>query len=224
MNLDDWRSGPPARILPDKAEQAWEAAWTKFFLPKTGLFYDYLGSYVPGRELAHLPTAEEVQRGFPDPCGYGTGMEDCMISAGVVLDMLVARFSATGEAALAERAALVVEGIHRCATVHGSPGFLARGICPEDGISVYPNSSRDQVTHAVHGLWRYARSPLADPAGRERACAIVRAIADRMLRNCTPENDYDFLRVDGSRCSRGKVTNISKIRFISYTACTADCK
>ena len=37
MNLDDWRSGPPARILPDKAEQAWEAAWTKFFLPKVNL-------------------------------------------------------------------------------------------------------------------------------------------------------------------------------------------
>lgn len=57
MNLDVWLSDPSAQFLSDKAAQAWETAWTKFFLPKTGLFYDYLGSYVPGRELAHLLAA-----------------------------------------------------------------------------------------------------------------------------------------------------------------------
>jgi hypothetical protein len=32
---------------------------------------------------------------------------------------------------------------------------------------------------------------------------LLWALAERMLRNVTPENDYDFLRADGSRDPRG---------------------
>ena len=45
----------------------------------THLFYDYLTSYEAERELNHLPITVEANRQYPNDCGYGTGMEDCMI-------------------------------------------------------------------------------------------------------------------------------------------------
>lgn len=184
-------------------DRAWEVSWKRFYHPKTKLFYDYLSSYTPGRELAHVPTADEVRRQYPNPYGYGTGMEDCMISAGVMLSMIVDRYAVTKEEMLRPRALDVFQGIQLCATVHGSPGFLARGVCPEDGKSSYINSSRDQYTHAVHGLWVYFHSPLCAPETKKAIAVILSAIADRMTRNVIPENDYDSLRADGTRDTRG---------------------
>lgn len=191
------------RSLAGLMDHAWRATWSRFYLPKTNLFYDYLSSYEPGCELAHLPTAAELARQHPNECGYGTGMEDCMISAGVMLSLIVDRYAVTSDETLRERARAVLRGIHLCATVHGAPGFLARGVCPEDGKSSYVNSSRDQYTHAVHGLWLYLHSPLCDPAARRTIGEVLAAIADRMTRNVTPEDDYDSLRADGTRDTRG---------------------
>jgi len=184
-------------------EGLWKVTWDRFYLPETQLFYDYLTSYAPGEGLAHLPTAEEVQRQIPNECGYDTGMEDGMISAGVMLSLIVDRYAVTGEDSLRDRALDVFRGIQRCATAHGAPGFLARAVCHEDLKSIYPNSSRDQYTHAVHGLWLYANSPLCSPETRAEIATIVSAIADRMTRNVIPENDYDSLRADGTRDTRG---------------------
>ena len=196
-------TAPDARFLADRMARAWDVTWSRFFLPRTNLLYDYLGSYEPGRELAHLPTAAEIARGVPNECGYGTGMEDCMISAGTMLSAIVDRHAVTGEPALRGRATALVRGIRLCATAHGVPGFLARGVCHEDLKSIYPNSSRDQYTHAAHGLWLLARSPLCDDDARTPIGEILSAIADRMTRTVTPENDYDSLRADGSRDTRG---------------------
>ena len=199
---------PPAPPI-DKNEveivvnQLWDVTWERFYLPRTNLFYDYLTSYEKGQELAHLPTAEEVQRQYPNECGYDTGMEDGMISAGVLLSLIVDRYAVTGEETLRERAFEVFLGIKRCATAHGAPGFLARAVCHEDLKSVYPNSSRDQYTHAVHGLWLYAKSPLCSAETKTEVGAILAGIADRMTRNVTPENNFDSLRADGSRDTRG---------------------
>lgn len=183
--------------------QAWDVSWKRFYNAKTQLFYDYLISYKPGLELSHLPTAEEVSREYPNSYGYGTGMEDCMISAGVMLCMIVDRYAVTKDIKLKRYAYLVFQGIKRCATVHGIPGFLARGVCVEDQKSIYIGSSRDQYTHAVHGLWYYFNSPLCDSETKLEIGKILVAIADRMKENVTPENDYDFLRANGSRDPRG---------------------
>lgn len=184
-------------------EGLWKVTWERFYLPRTNQFYDYLTSYEAGQGLAHLPTADEVQRQYPNECGYDTGMEDGMISAGVMLSLIVDRYAVTQEEFLRERALDVYRGIHRSATAHGVPGFIARAVCPEDLTSIYPNSSRDQYTHAVHGLWLYAKSPLCSPETRTEIGALLSAIADRMTRNVTPENNYDSLRADGSRDTRG---------------------
>ncbi len=185
------------------AEHAWKITWERFYLPSTHLFYDYLTSYEPGRGLAHLPTADEVARQAPNECGYGTGMEDGMISAGVMLSLIVDRYAVAKQEALRAQAADVFQGIRLCATAHGVTGFLARAVCREDLKGIYRNTSRDQYTHAAHGLWLYFHSPLCSPETKGEIGAILSAIADRMTRNVTPENDYDSLRADGTRDTRG---------------------
>jgi len=197
------RAGGESIKLDACVERAWEVTWKRFYLPRTHLFYDYLTSYEPGRELAHLPTADEVARQVPNECGYGTGMEDGMISAGVMLSLIVDRYEVTKEESLRERAYDVFQGVRLCATAYGATGFLARAVCREDLKGIYRNSSRDQYTHAVHGLWHYFHSPLCPAETKTEIGVIVSGIADRMTRNVTPENDYDSLRADGTRDTRG---------------------
>ena len=184
-------------------EKAWNTAWTKFYSSETHMFYDFICSYEPGKELDHLPTPEEVRQQSPNTCGYGTAMEDCMISAGVMLSAVLDRYAVTKEESLKQKALDIVLGIETCATVHKSPGFIARGVSPKAPGLTYINTSRDQVTHCVHSLWEFWHSPLADDASKKRVQKILEDVADRMIRNVIPENDYDFLCSDGSRCSRG---------------------
>lgn len=184
-------------------EQAWEVVWTRFYLPQVQTFGDYLSSYEKGNEQAHLPTAEEVRRQFPNPCGYGTGMEDGAILGGAMLSVLCDRFAVTKDESLREKAAQVFAGLKRCVTVHGVKGFVARNVCPADATSTYINSSRDQVTHCVHGIWQYYHSPLCDEATRQQIRVILADVAERMIAFVTPENDFDFCRADGMRCPLG---------------------
>ncbi|MEN3943916.1 hypothetical protein WJU23_21620 [Prosthecobacter sp. SYSU 5D2] len=196
-------AAPAEPALSRQMDQAWDVTWTRFYLPQVHTFADYLSSYEKGKEQAHLPTADEVRRQYPNPCGYSTGMEDGAILGGAMLSVLCDRFAVTGEEALRAQAAQVFTGLRLCATVHGVPGFVARNVCPEDGKSVYINSSRDQVTHFVHGLWQYYHSPLADESKRMQIRKILADVAGRMIAFVTPENDYDFCRADGARCPLG---------------------
>jgi len=194
---------PPKQELSQQIERAWGVTWSRFYLPKVQTFGDYLGSYEKGKEQAHLPTAEEIKRQYPNPCGYSTGMEDGAILGGAMLSVLCDRFAVTGEESLRETAAQVFAGLRLCATVHGVRGFVARNVCPEDGRSIYINSSRDQVTHFVHGLWQYYHSPLSGEATRQQIRGLLADVAERMIAFVTPENDFDFCRADGRRCPLG---------------------
>ena len=214
--------------LESRVDSAWNAIWTNFYSPQTKLFYDFLESLEPGKTLEHLPTSEEVKSLDPNPCGYGTAMEDCAISGGVILEALIDRYAneeARGvDAAELERiksqAKDVFDGLELLATVSGSPGFVARGVSPKAPGVCYINSSRDQVTHLTLAVWEYFRSPLADEETRDRAAAILFAVADRMTRNVTPENDYDFLCSDGSHCRIGicRMANVEDHEAARLTA------
>lgn len=184
----------------EKMELAWEMGWSRFFRPETNLFYDWLSSYEPGHELDHLPTAEEVRRQYPNPCGWGTGMEDSMITAGAVLSMICDRYAVTGEESLRGRADAVFHGMVSCAEIHGTPGFIARSICLEDRKSFYINSSRDQYTHYVHGFWKFYFSPLSGDLQKAKIRTILTDIARYMERTVTPQNNYTFFRQDGIPC------------------------
>lgn len=184
-------------------ERAWDVTWSRFYLPSVQTFGDYLSSYEKGREQSHLPVADEVKRQYPNPCGYGTGMEDGAILGGAMLSVLCDRFAVTKDESLREKASNVFAGLQRCVTVHGVRGFVARNVCPSDAQSSYLNSSRDQVTHFVHGLWQYYHSSLPGDDTKQQIRDILADVAERMIETVTPENDYDFLRADGQRCPLG---------------------
>lgn len=185
--------------MTQRLDEAWKRTLTVYYSPKTHLFY--------GTPLKYVSPANVFTDGFLDPdtnkAGYGVGMEDCPIFGGVLLSMLADKYDVTNDKQLADIALDTFKGLKLCATVHGKPGFIARGICLEDCKSICLTSSRDQYTHFVHGLWRYYHSPLCSEETKADICMLIRGVADRMIRNVIQENDYDFLRADDSRDPRG---------------------
>ena len=184
-----------SRELSEKMSDAWETIWSRFYHPQTNQFFT--------TEPSRLPSAERVKSLDPNDCGYGTGMDDCPLFGGILLVAICDQYDVTHHDSLTTDALSVFKGLRLCVTAHGVPGFVARGVCPEDGKSIYITSSRDQYTHFVHGFWRYYHSPLCDQDAKATIRDILQAIADRMTRNVTPENNYDFLRADGSQDPRG---------------------
>ena len=140
---------------------------------------------------------------------YGIGLEDCAILCGVGLSGICDQYLATGDKSLADDARKLARGLINLATVHGVKGFVARGICVEDGKSVCALSSIDQHTHFLHGLWRYWNSPLLDPTLKADITRVVSEVADRMTEQVVESNDWSFQQAVGSGTTRG----ICKMRF-----------
>lgn len=181
-----------------KAEEAWQASWQRFYDERTHLFYDFVCSYDRAKRLAALPAPEETARQYPNRNGWGTGMEDCAISGGVMLSMICDRFAATGDDNLRPAAQKVFAGMVSLGTLSPSAGFVIRGFSPADGRSHYCESSRDQYTWYAYGLWRYYRSPLSSPAEQAALQKIITAVCSRLEQNVVPENDYHIGREDGT--------------------------
>jgi len=159
------------RELSERMSDAWETVWSRFYDPKTSQFFT--------TEPSRLPSAERIKRLDPNDCGYGTGMDDCPLFGGILLVAICDQYDVTHDDSLKTDALSVFRGLRLCATAHGVPGFVARGVCPEDGKSIYITSSRDQYTHLVHGFRRYYHSPLCDQNARQAIRDILQAIADQ---------------------------------------------
>ena len=195
--------------LLEQAEHAWAIAWSRFFRPETHLFYDYVSHRDAALSQAHLPTAEEVQRQYPNTCGWGTGMEDSAISAGVWMAAICDRFDATGDMAMKAAADQVWAGMSLLMAVSDAPGFLPRSVCPADLRAHYRESSRDQYTHYCHALWRFYRSPLADEAQRATMRQLITDICARMEAYVVPgERNFSACREDGSFSSVSKMWEV----------------
>ena len=191
------KEGIKHKVLAKKIEEAWEVSWKMFFRKETCLFYDYLTSYEPSQYQADLPRPDEITAQNPNPCGWGTGMEDSMISAGAMIVMICDRYDVTGNEGLRQTAAEIFKGMVACAEVYGVKGFIARSICLFDGKSIYTDSSRDQYTHYVHGLWHYYHSRLSNEESRKKIREIMNDICIYVEKCVVPENNYIINRADG---------------------------
>ncbi len=180
---------PSNQELLEQLERSWDTVVATFWSPRTSLFY-----VTPP---AQVPSAAQYARREPNIHAGGTGGEDCAMFGGILLSAMCDRFEVTGDPATGDRARQVYQGLRLLATVHGEPGFIARGVCVEDGKSVYPGSSRDQFTNVVHGLWRYHRSAMSTAAERQEIRDILGAVADKMAREVTAENDFSFRFLGG---------------------------
>lgn len=184
------------RRLCAKAEEAWQFSWSRFFHPRTSLFYDVVSSYEPDTRFDHLPTVDEIARQYPNTNGWGTGMEDSTISAGVMLSMVCDRFAATGETEMYAAAGRIFAGMMLCATHSPARGLVLRSVSPRDGRSYYIESSRDQYTHFAHGLWRFYHSPLADDDQRAAMQRTMTDVCTRLEAHMTPEYGFAICMED----------------------------
>lgn len=179
-------------------DSAWCNVMSVYYSPKTGGIYS-----CPPAEVEPASSYENGFRIWRKNGDYGRGLEDCAIVGGVALSMLCDKYLATGDKTVSVDATKVAHGLVNLVTVHGVPGFVARGICVEDGKSVCALSSIDQHTHCVHGLWRYVKSGLASGKDKDEAVHAITAIADRMTHVITPENDWSFPQAVGNGTTRG---------------------
>lgn len=184
--------------LRAKVEEAWRHSWQRFYHDRTHLFYDFVCSYDPQKRLAKLPTSKDTSRQYPNRNGWGTGMEDCAISGGVMLSMICDRFTATNDADLRPFAQKAFAGMVLLGTLSPSEGFVIRGVSPADGKSHYSESSRDQYTWYAYGLWRYYHSPLSRPEEKAQIRKIITAVCSRLERNVVAANHYRIGREDGT--------------------------
>lgn len=189
---------------------AWNYVWEKLFCEKTNLFYDYLTNHNHEQRFDHLPLLEEIEIQFPNPGGWGTGMEDSMLNAGSIMDVLRLRWELTGDPNALKMAEQVLSGMCNCAEVHGTRGFVVRSISPRDGHSCYFNSSRDQFTLCVYGAWRFLRSfHNSDDSFGEKAKTLLADIASYCEQTVTIENSFDLLRLDGKPALVSKMVNVT---------------
>ena len=148
-----------------------DALWQRFYNPENHLIYD-----CEFTDESQFPTPEEVAASHPSCAGWGTGMEDCTLTAGFVLDAMLTAHRVTGEQEWAEKSRNLFCGLRALGTVSGVPGYVARGFAPGRS-DVYPNSSADQYTSYVYGVWRYATSPVAAEEEKEEAARLLTEVA-----------------------------------------------
>ena len=186
--------------LEARMDKAWRTLMDVKWSAKTGL--------ICGTRPSEVKPACEFTDGLyrwskENKDGYGRGMTDGAIVNGVSLAMLCDRYAVTKDEAVKADAAKVAKGLVSLATLHGRRGFVARGICEEDGRSICALSSVDQVTHWYHGLWRYQAAGLATPEERATIARLFTEVAERITREATAENGYRFRQADGEPDPRG---------------------
>lgn len=185
-------------------DKAWNFILDNFFSHKTNLLYDFLVRDCEDILVGHLPSPAEINLQIPNPCGWGTGMEDSVLSAGSLLDAVVARYNVTKDKSLYSLTDNLFDGMMRC-VVDIDSGFIARSVSPVDGKSFYYDTSRDQYTHWVYAALRLYNSELATKEHKENIRKVLVAVAKRMELNVTFENDYNFLRYDNKTSIAGKM-------------------
>ena len=183
-------------------DKAWNFIWNNFFDEETCLLYDYLVKECKAKATDHLPSVDEINRQIPNPCGWGTGMEDSMLSAGSMLDAVVARYNVTADNKMKLLADKLFQGMLLCVK---DKGFLARSVSPVDKKSFYYDTSRDQYTHWIYGALRLYNSPLCNDAQRSDIRNVLTLFAERAERNVSEQNDFNLLRYDGKVSLAGKM-------------------
>ena len=176
-------------------EKAFLFVKDKLFYEKTNLIYDHI---VNGRET-DFPTPAEILSGYPNPCGYTTGMEDGMINGATMLDACLLLHEKHANEQARDLAKKLVKGMLSCAKSATDKGFLPRAVCINDAKTHYPNSSRDQYTMFAFAMHRFFNTKLCDEDMKREIKTVVVNIAKRLEKNVTKQNNYDALNEDGRK-------------------------
>lgn len=177
-------------------EKAWNYTFDRLYYPKTHMIYDFLMGESIEATLDEYPTAEEIAASSPNPCGWGTGMEDSTLSICPMLEAILARYQVTGEPEMKQYADMMYEGLKINGTIAPEPGFIARCVSPIDGKSIYMDSSRDQYTNWIFGAHLLLHSELAEEAQKEVLRKVLVQVAQKAERDVDPSTGGYLFRLD----------------------------
>jgi len=168
--------GSTQQALRQAAVNAHEILWRDFVDPRTSQLYTYLE---PRTRRPKLPSPADIAARRPNISGWGTAIENCALDGGAYLAALVDRHAVSGSREHAAEARRIYQGLRLIAAAARRRGFIPRGVLPE-GKTHYPESSVDQYTKYVHGLWRYYRSPIPTDSEKAEIRGIVAAMLARL--------------------------------------------
>ena len=185
------------KFLNPHLQEAWNTVMTRYFHPKTELFYEFtVDEETPA--WSHLPTLQDIRNSDPNPCGWGTGMEDSVMNTAITLDTMVEVAPFFLAPFVRTTAVRCLRGLLRCVKSSRDPGFVARSVSPEDGKTHYIESSRDQYTHWVYSALRVYDTNIPDPRQQRGIAKALVKIAEKAKRDVTETNDFHLLREDGT--------------------------
>ena len=115
-----------------------------------------------------------------------------------MLDAVLYRYQATKDLAMKKYADDLYEGLMQNTRVSEQKGFLARGRLPEDGVTHYINSSRDQYTHWIFAMLHFYHSELSSVEQRTNIKTALIEMAKKAERDVTEETDYFLLNEEGT--------------------------
>lgn len=194
------------QTLPSIGEMLREKDWffDRAVHPETHLIYSRVNLEDPDlwRKI-QFPSPDSI-RGKRNDDNEVPNLSNCAGAGGIFLGQLADIYAVTGDEACVRQARTVFEGLKSLAEASPRKGFIARGLLPGDPTKAhFQNSSVDQYTFYVYGLYKYFRSPLAS----EEHKAAMRQI---MTEICTMiERDGTILGSDGAP---GWVSDIEAIR------------
>ena len=183
-------------LLEKQIQSGWDFVMNKLYHPDTHMIYDYLTKETALESAEDYPTAEEIRLSAPNPCGWGTGMEDSTLNLSSMTEAILARYTLTKDDALKPQLQMLFEGLIKNATA-AEPGFVARSICVADGISVYMDSSKDQYTNWVYIAHRLLHSELISLDQKNTLKEILVDIAKKQERDLNSEYKGYLCRLDG---------------------------
>lgn len=160
----------------DPVQCVHERLGEQFLHPEFGFYTD-----LPLDEHREFfPTEQEVRDCLPCPTSWLTGIEDGAINTGLNLEAQAIGFEQTGDERYLQRGRQLIDGLLRLATC-GSSGFVARAVFNAQGLH-YPQSSVDQYTLAVFGLWRVFRTEIPTPEQKSGIQRVLGEIARKFFR------------------------------------------
>ncbi|MBT3376447.1 MAG: hypothetical protein HN742_41770 [Lentisphaerae bacterium] len=191
--------------LLEKAAETHDVLWREFICPQTWQVCTYLDAKT--RQIA-FPSAEAIRALRPNTGGWGTAIENCSLDGGAYLGALVDRHAVTGLDEHAQEARKIYRGLRLIAKSARRKGIIIRGVLPGSGTH-YPESSVDQYTMYVYGMWRYYRSVI--PTDTEKteirgifSDVLTRLEADRFVILSDAGERIKFGALDAWRPSRAE--------------------
>ena len=183
-------------FLEQQIQNGWDFVMNKLYHPDTHMIYDYLTKETAVASAEDYPSPEEIKISSPNPCGWGTGMEDTTLNLGSMIDAMIARYTLTKDSETKAQLQMLCEGLIKNGT-SAEPGFIARCICASDGKSVYMDSSKDQYTNWVYAAHRLLNASWIDEKQKYILKKILVDIAKKLERDLNSEYKGYLCRLDG---------------------------